>query len=195
MDIDTGAESKQDMRRRIRAARREMSEEQREQAGSVFRDTLSALPQLTMGGTVAVYYSVGTEPDTHKLIATLWKQGTYVLLPVFLPNRDLDWAAYDGPDSLESTDQGLLEPTGRRYGVDAVRRCAAVVCPALAVDQRGLRLGKGAGCYDRTLSRIGPNTRTIAVIYDTELVDAVPAEAHDRPVHGVVTPQRGVHWF
>ncbi|RNL82890.1 5-formyltetrahydrofolate cyclo-ligase [Halostreptopolyspora alba] len=183
------------MRQRIRAARREMPEERRARAGSAFRDALTTLPQLTMGGTVAVYYSVGTEPDTHKLVTALWKRGTYVLLPVFLPSRELDWAGYDGPDSLGYTDQGLLEPTGPRYGVDAVRRCAAVVCPALAVDRRGLRLGKGAGCYDRALSYVGPNTRTIAVIYDTEFVDSVPSEDHDRPVHGVVTPQRGVHWF
>nr|WP_082127181.1 5-formyltetrahydrofolate cyclo-ligase [Allosalinactinospora lopnorensis] len=183
------------MRRRITAARRTVSEEQVAKAGSAIRDALTALPSLTMGGTVAAYYSVGTEPDTRKLITTLWKQGTYVLLPIYQPNGDLDWAGYDGPDSLVRTDQGLLEPTGHRYGLDAVRRCAAVVCPALAVDQQGVRLGRGAGCYDRTLDRIGPNTRTVAVIYDTELVAAVPAESHDRPVQGVVTPERGVHWF
>ncbi len=195
MSPDVNAETKRDMRRRVSAERREMSEEERARAGAVFRDELTALPELTMGGTVAVYYSVGTEPDTHKLITTLWKQGTYVLLPVFLQSRELDWAGYDGPDTLGTTDQGLLEPTGPRYGVDAVRRCAAVICPASAVDQRGIRLGKGAGCYDRVLSLVGPNTRTVAVIYDTELVDAVPAEPHDRPVQGVVTPRRGLHWF
>lgn len=130
-------EAKRDMRRRITAARRTVSEEQVAKAGSAIRDALTALPSLTMGGTVAAYYSVGTEPDTRKLITTLWKQGTYVLLPIYQPNGDLDWAGYDGPDSLVRTDQGLLEPTGHRYGLDAVRRCAAVVCPALAVDQQG----------------------------------------------------------
>ncbi|MDA8369044.1 MAG: 5-formyltetrahydrofolate cyclo-ligase [Nocardiopsaceae bacterium] len=183
------------MRGRILAARRAMPEERRTEAGSAIRDALTALPLLTTGGTVAVYYSVGTEPDTRKLIATLWKQGTYVLLPVLLPGGELDWAAYDGPASLAPAKHGLLEPTGHRYGPDAVRRAAAVICPALAVDRAGRRLGRGAGCYDRALARIGPNTLTLAVIYDTEVVDEVPAEPHDRPVHGVVTPRCGVHRF
>ncbi|MFC4865667.1 MULTISPECIES: 5-formyltetrahydrofolate cyclo-ligase [Streptomonospora] len=180
------------MRRRIAAARRSMPEYERSAAGSAIRDALAAEPLLTTGGTVAAYYAVGTEPDTRKLIAALWKRGTYVLLPVFLDSGELDWAAYDGPDSLAEARYGLLEPTGRRYGPDAVRRAAAVVCPALAVDGRGLRLGRGAGCYDRALARVGPHTRTLAVIYDTELVESVPAEPHDRPVDGVVTPSGGM---
>ncbi|QBI55863.1 5-formyltetrahydrofolate cyclo-ligase [Streptomonospora litoralis] len=180
------------MRRRIVAARRAMPEHDRVTAGSAIRDALAEVPLLTTGGTVAVYYSVGTEPDTRKLIAALWKRGTYVLLPVFLSDGELDWAAYEGPDSLEATRQGLLEPVGQRYGSGAVRRAAAVVCPALAVDRGGLRLGRGAGCYDRALSLVGPNTLTLAVIYDTELVWSVPAEPHDRPVDGVVTPETGM---
>ncbi|CAM4129827.1 5-formyltetrahydrofolate cyclo-ligase [Nocardiopsis rhodophaea] len=188
MDI----EAKREMRRTILAARQAMPETQRAEAGSAIRDAVTALPQLGMGGTAAVYYSVGTEPDTRKLITTLWKQGTYVLLPIFLPGGDLDWAAYDGPGSLAPAGYGLLEPTGHRYGPDAVRRAAVVVCPALAVDHAGRRLGRGAGCYDRALARVGPNTLTLAVIYDTEFVESVPSEAHDRPVQAVVTPQRGV---
>ncbi|MDT0303160.1 5-formyltetrahydrofolate cyclo-ligase [Streptomonospora wellingtoniae] len=180
------------MRRRIVAARRAMPEDERGAAGSAIRDALAAEPVLTTGGTVAVYFAVGTEPDTRKLIAALWKRGTYVLLPVFLDGGELDWAAYEGPDSLAAARYGLLEPKGRRYGPDAVRRAAAVVCPALAVDRRGLRLGRGAGCYDRALARVGPHTRTLAVIYDTELVESVPAEPHDRPVDGVVTPSGGM---
>lgn len=164
-------------------------------SGSALRDALLELPQLTMGGTVAVYYSVAEEPDTHKLVAALWRHGVYVLLPVFLRDRNLDWAAYEGPDSVSESRLGLMEPTGARYGVDAPRRASAVICPALAVDHSGVRLGRGAGCYDRVLSRVGPNAQTLAVVYDPELVPALPAEPHDRPVQGVVTPQAGVHWF
>ncbi|MBB6173546.1 5-formyltetrahydrofolate cyclo-ligase [Nocardiopsis mwathae] len=188
MDI----EAKREMRREILAARRAMPEAERAAAGPAIRDAVAALPELGMGGTVAAYFSVGTEPDTHRLVTTLWKRGTYVLLPVVMPDRSLDWAAYEGPDSLAPAGHGLLEPTGHRYGPDAVRTAAAVICPALAVDRAGRRLGRGAGCYDRALARVGPNTLTLAVIYDTELVASVPAEEHDLAVRAVVTPGRGV---
>ena len=42
----------------------------------------------------------GTEPDTRGLVYALWKRGTYVLLPLLRPDDDLDWASYEGPDSL-----------------------------------------------------------------------------------------------
>ncbi|MDS1270347.1 5-formyltetrahydrofolate cyclo-ligase [Lipingzhangella sp. LS1_29] len=186
---------KQELRRQVLEQRRHRSAAEIRAAGSALRDTLVALPELTMGGTVAVYYSVGEEPDTRKLVTALWRHGVYVLLPVFQKDRNLDWAAYEGPDSVEPSRLGLLEPTGPRYGLDAPYRAAAVICPALAVDTAGRRLGRGAGCYDRALARVGPNTRTLAVVYDTEVVATVPAEPHDIPVQGVVTPQAGLRWF
>lgn len=188
----TDAPGKRELRRRILAERRGLPPEHVEAAGSALRDSLLALPELTMGGTVAVYYAVGTEPNTRKLVAALWKHGVYVLLPVLRPDRDLDWAAYDGPDSLAESDYGLLEPTGPRYGVDAVARASAVICPALAVDGAGHRLGRGAGCYDRALARVGAHALTLAVVYDSEVLDRVPVEPHDQAVRGVVTPEAGV---
>ncbi|GAB3207421.1 5-formyltetrahydrofolate cyclo-ligase [Marinactinospora thermotolerans] len=187
-----GTGTKPELRRRILAARAAMSEAERDRAASAIRDAVLGLPGITMGGTVAAYYSVGSEPGTRKLVAALWRHGVYVLLPIFLPDGGLDWAVYEGPDSLSPAAYGLLEPTGPRYGADALRRVSTVICPALAVDRRGVRLGRGAGCYDRALSLVGPNTTTLAVTYDTELLGELPAEEHDRAVKGVVTPGSGV---
>lgn len=186
---------KTQLRERLEQARNEMPVEDISAAGSAFRDMLLEIPQITMGGTVAVYYSVGTEPDTRKLIAGLWKHGVYVLLPICLPGGILDWGSYDGPDSIAPARFGLMEPTGPRYGPDALARVSAVVTPAMAVDHSGIRLGKGAGFYDRALARTSPNALTVAVIYDTELVDRLPTEPHDHPVRAVATPNGGVRWL
>ena len=60
--------------------------------------------------------------------------------------------------------------------------------PALAVDRRGMRLGRGGGCYDRALGRVPRGTPVCALLHDGELLDEVPCEPHDRPVTHVVTP-------
>ncbi|MFB6395191.1 5-formyltetrahydrofolate cyclo-ligase, partial [Polymorphospora sp. 2-325] len=73
-------------------------------------------------------------------------------------------------------------------GPAAVGAADLVVVPAVAVDRRGLRLGRGGGSYDRALARVAPATLTVALLHDGELLDAVPAEEHDRPVHAVITP-------
>ncbi len=60
--------------------------------------------------------------------------------------------------------------------------------PAASVDRRGMRMGWGLGYFDRTLGSMEACPPVYAVIFDDELVDAVPTERHDQPVDGVVTP-------
>jgi 5-formyltetrahydrofolate cyclo-ligase len=145
-------------------------------------------PEVRRAATVAAYVSIGTEPGTGPLLDDLQQLGRRVLLPVVLPDLDLDWAEYDGPDSLVPARRGLLEPTGRRLGRDAVATADVVLTPGMAVDRTGMRLGQGGGCYDRALARVPVGTFTCTLLYDDELVERVPVDEHDRPVSAVVTP-------
>ncbi|MFI7501256.1 5-formyltetrahydrofolate cyclo-ligase [Streptomyces sp. NPDC049687] len=159
------------------------------------------LPELAHARTVAAYVSVGTEPGTLALLDALRARGVRVLLPALLPDNDLDWAAYAGAGSLAPVRHGgrmeLLEPVGERLGPDAVTGADVVLLPGLAVDARGMRLGRGGGSYDRVLARLeraGVRPSLVVLLYDTEVVERVPAEAHDLPVRAVVTPS-GVRRF
>ena len=145
-----------------------------------------------MAGTAALYYSIGAEPDTRGLLFALWKRGSYVLLPLLRPDGDLDWASYEGPESLVPGPRGLLEPGEPPRGPGAVARADVVLAPALAVDRAGNRLGRGGGSYDRALARVGPLVPLIALVYDAELVDHVPAEPHDVKVRAAVSPGGGI---
>jgi len=169
-----------------------MTDAERAGASSAIRDVLLSLPELEMASSIAAYASRGNEPGTRSLLFALWKRGSYVLLPRLLPDCDLDWASYEGPDSLVESPRGLLEPTEPPRGVGAVKAADVVLVPALAVDRRGRRLGQGGGSYDRALARVGPAILTIGVVYDDEFVPELPAEPHDRPVRAVVTPS-GFH--
>jgi 5-formyltetrahydrofolate cyclo-ligase len=183
------------LRARLLAARGALSSDDRREAGRLIRDELLSLPQLQMAGTVAAYYSVGAEPDTRGLIYALWKRGTYVLLPLLLPDGDLDWASYEGPDSLVPGPRGLAEPGEPPRGPEAVARADVVLAPALAVDHAGNRLGRGGGSYDRALARVTPLIPVIALLYDAELLGHVPAEPHDTPVRAAVRPGPGITWL
>jgi 5-formyltetrahydrofolate cyclo-ligase len=198
-DIDSkpGSEpdSKQGIRTELVAARRTLSAEQRAAAARSIRDALLGLPEIDMAAGVAAYVSIGTEPETGSLIFALWKRGTYVLLPRLLPDGDLDWATYEGPDSLAPARHGLREPAAAPRGVHAIGSADVVIVPALAVDRTGMRLGRGGGAYDRALARVGPGILTVAPVYDSELVTALPYEPHDQRVRAVVTPTGGLRRF
>ena len=145
-----------------------------------------------MAGAIAAYVAIGTEPPTSALVYALWKRGGYVLLPVLMDDNDLDWACYEGPDSLAPGPRGLLQPTEPRRGVTGIASADLVIVPALAVDRRGYRLGRGGGSYDRALARVGAAVPTIALLYDGELLDEVPAGPHDQRVRAVAQPGRGM---
>jgi 5-formyltetrahydrofolate cyclo-ligase len=180
------------LRRRLLTERAGMTEPERSRAGRSLRDAVLSLPEAQMAGTVAAYISVGTEPDTRGLVYALWKRGTYVLLPLLLSDDDLDWASYEGPGSLAPGPRGLLQPTEPPRGPAAVTSADLVIVPALAVDRSGLRLGRGGGSYDRALSRVGSAVPTVALIYDGELLDEVPAGPRDQRVRMVARPGEGI---
>jgi 5-formyltetrahydrofolate cyclo-ligase len=178
--------SKREWRHRLLAARRLVPSAQHATDAAALALAVTVLP----GDPVCCYLPVGTEPGSLAMIEALAPR--QVLLPVVTGATPLDWAAYDGPDSLVNGPFGLLEPAGRRLGPAAIGQAALVIVPALAVDRAGTRLGRGGGHYDRSLPFVRPGTPLVAVVRDVELVDALPAEPHDVRMTAVLTPSGGL---
>jgi 5-formyltetrahydrofolate cyclo-ligase len=192
---------KRSLRRDLLAARDSLTADEVREAGRALARHALELPELAGARTVAAYVSVGAEPGTHDLLEALYARGVRVLLPALLPDNDLDWGAYGGEGSLARRRHGgrmeLFEPAEPLLGPDAVTAADAVLLPGLAVDARGLRLGRGGGSYDRVLARLeraGAHPALVVLLYDPEVVDRLPAEEHDRPVRAAVTPS-AVHRF
>lgn len=179
------------LRRELLAVRALLSSEDARETAAVLARRALDLPELADARTVAAYVSVGREPGTRTLLDTLRARGVRVLLPVLMASNDLDWAEYAGAGHLVPAGRGLLEPDGTRLGVDAVLDAEVVLLPGLAVDGRGMRLGRGGGSYDRVLGRLtraGAEPALAVLLYENEVVARVPEEPHDRPVRAVVTP-------
>lgn len=188
----SGPESKSALRRSLLRARSAMPAERLAAAGPVLAQRALSLPDLARARTVAGYVSVGAEPGTGALLDALRARGARVLLPVLLPDDDLDWAEYEGPERLRPAGRGLREPAGRPLGPEAVLTAEAVLLPGLAVDPTGLRLGRGGGSYDRVLARLareGARPALVVLLHSGEMLPRVPAESHDRRVDAAVTPE------
>ena len=106
------------------------------------------------------------------------------------PDLSLDWAVYLG--QLVPGPKGTAEATGPRLGPHALADATLVVVPALAVDRRGVRARQRRRLIRPSPGHGPPGVPVIALLYDDELRDRLPAEPHDRPVTAVITPSAGL---
>lgn len=144
--------------------------------------------------TVAAYLSADAEPGSLELVAWLASRDVEVLLPVLTDGDgmrlpDPAWAPYGGADRLRIGRRSILEPTTPLVD-DAVTRMGLVVCPAVAADATGRRLGRGGGWYDRVLTRLDPTVVVWTLLNDDEVLPSVPTDPWDRPVDVLATPTR-----
>ena len=161
-----------------------------ERAAAAAAVTTALLRGLAGTRALAAYVPEETEPGAGRLPAAYTQLRARVLLPIMpAEGRELGWAVDTG--RLAPGRFGLLEPVGPRLGPTAIGAAEVVVVPALAVDRTGVRLGRGGGYYDRALRHVRPGARLVAIVFDDELLDALPVEPHDQRVTAVVTPSGG----
>lgn len=181
------SESKHAVRHFLRAQRLEMTPEQRgTQSRELSRHALSIVHR---GGIVAAYYPLPHEPGADYLLPVLRGHVTSLLLPISEPNGHLEWALDTGEDQLTTGRLGIKEPAGPRLPKEALARCDVMFVPALAVSRTGTRMGQGGGYYDRALAALSPAKKpTVAtLVFEHELLDQLPTEAHDQPVDLIIT--------
>lgn len=161
----------------IRAGRRARPAAAREVDGQSIAEHLGTLLGGMPIGHVAAYTALPTEPPTEACLQLLRALGWTVMLPMLLADNDLAWE------------------DGTTHGPENIAHATVLVVPALAIDRSGQRLGQGGGSYDRALARRAQDSLVVALVYDDELVAAVPSEPHDLGVDAVITPGRGITRF
>jgi 5-formyltetrahydrofolate cyclo-ligase len=173
---EAAREAKRALRAQFRAERRRLSAGRDREADAAWIAQVGiqvvTAEEVGPGEWVSAYESTPVEPPTHALIAALRARGTRVMVPVTLPDLDLDWAEAGG--------------SGAPLGKDAIARARVVFVPALSLDTTGVRMGQGGGCYDRALPRT-PGARVVALVHPWEVrTEPLPREEHDTPIGEVI---------
>jgi 5-formyltetrahydrofolate cyclo-ligase len=169
--MDT-ASAKSELRKRINL--------QRPQSSLGLFEQLRRLAKQTQAIKIASFSPLENEPD---LVAfNNWAAENLSLYFPRVIQEKLEFA--QGP--LRAGKFKIMEPTGLAIIPSDLD---LILIPALAVDVLGNRLGKGKGFYDRWLVDVS-STNLFAVVFDSEVLELIPSEPHDKKVNGIVTPTR-----
>ena len=185
--LDAVGLAKRALRAELRERRRTTPATERAAADAGITTHLVQLASDLGSRSIAAYLSTPDEPGTREFLSWACERGIRVLLPISREDGLLDWAPYDGDE--EAVDLlGMPTPTSELLGPIAINSVDLILVPAAAVGRDGMRMGWGRGYFDKTLGSMENCPPVYAVIFDDELLDAVPSERHDQPVNGVVTP-------
>lgn len=175
-------EQRRALRDAARKARSRLVGSERAVATSTVVEHVLVVPEVLGASRVLLTAAVGDELDLTALRERLLERGTTVALPV-VDGDDLVPVDLQPDTRLEPGWRGVPEPVGPA----ADGPVDVVVVPALVLDRRGGRLGYGGGHFDRFLAGPAAGATAIGAVFHVQLVDRVPQQDHDVPLHVVVT--------
>lgn len=194
MKVHEKTEEREALRRRLLEIRDRLSPETRRLRSTAIVARLWRLEEFVRARTLFVYVNFRSEVETLPLIRQCLDRDKEVCVPLTdRPHRCLR------PYVLTDLDRDLVpgycsipEPAPQCPPLEDTGRIDAVILPGSVFDLRGGRLGYGGGYYDRFLGGEAPQALRIGVAFEAQVVDEVPLEPHDQPVHILVTESRTV---
>ncbi|MGD8352174.1 MAG: 5-formyltetrahydrofolate cyclo-ligase, partial [Nitrospirota bacterium] len=154
-------------------------------------ERLLSLEAYRRSKAVLFYVSFRSEAETRDLIIAALESGKAVLVPkVHEEDAALELYEIKGLDELAPGYMGIPEPEGRAESLRGIGDVDLVVVPGAAFDEKGNRLGYGKGYYDKLLSSEDARPSLVALAYEEQMVEAIPAEAHDIGIDTILTDRR-----
>lgn len=179
--------TKQEIRQEMRIRRDGMSDLERERRDAEILNCLLGMEEIKNAAALFSFVSHGSEADTLGLISLFLQWEKTVAVPR-VDGKDMDFYRITGLEQLRSGYRGIQEPVS-----SCLQRAenGVMLMPGLAFDMEKNRVGYGGGYYDRYLEKkVGERLFVLAVCYDFQVVDAIPADAYDRRPDAVVTDRR-----
>ena len=147
------------------------------------------LPVYLAAEAVALYSPLGNEVDTSEIGRATLGAGKRLYYPKVTDGCS-SVVRVRSEAELVPGRYGILEPAGNQPLPRDGSKGLAVFVPGVAFDPRGNRLGRGSGWYDRLLAGLDVRVPRIALAYEFQVLEEVPAERRDLPVHMIVTESR-----
>jgi len=180
------------VRRSALNKRRNLSSREIEEKSERIKKRLFDFPLFKKAKFILYYISLPEEVQTYYMIKDSLKMGKRVAVPtVNQVKKEIIPFEIKNPEfKLISGAFGVLEPAEDERHPISLGEIEVVIVPGVAFDKKGSRLGFGGGFYDRLLSRLSPQTGSVALAFECQIIDKVPCEEHDVSVDYIITEER-----
>ncbi|WP_370642604.1 5-formyltetrahydrofolate cyclo-ligase [Tepidanaerobacter sp. GT38] len=159
-----------------------------EQKSDTIMSTLFSTDYYKKAKVVMFYVDMRNEVMTKKAIIKALSEGKRVVVPRVKKGYGLLAIEIKSLDELKTGTFGVLEPPEREEVI--LEEIDLVVVPGVVFDKKGYRIGYGGGYYDRFLPKLRKDAKKIAVAFEMQMVDFIPAESHDIKMDAIITEKR-----
>jgi 5-formyltetrahydrofolate cyclo-ligase len=180
-------EKKRSLRAAALAQRSSLSRSEYIARSRLIQARVLQFPPYILSRSVALYNPIQNEVETVAIRDHALVTGKNVFFPRFGPQDSLELIKIESATEFSPGRFGILEPTGEERLSGRDREELVVFVPGVAFDLHGNRVGRGKGWYDRLIKKDLREATLIALAYDFQIMDAVPAEEWDQKVHYVIT--------
>lgn len=186
--------NKSAVRRQLREQLAAMTEDARHRMSVAACGFLASTAEFAAARVVMLYLSMPSEVDTSPLALKAWQAGKTVVVPKVSwdQRRMLPVEINSLTDHMTTSGPGVREPIeGKPVPVDFID---LVVVPGLGFSEKGYRIGRGMGFYDRFLAQAEFIGTSCGLAFNEQIVENLPVLDHDIPLSMLVT-DRGIRRF
>lgn len=142
-----------------------------------------------------LYVNNKHEVLTGNILKRAYIYNKIVVLPVYnTENFEMELKKVDNLEKdLNPGPRDILQPDESRCKVVPIDKIDIAIIPAVALDEKGGRIGSGKGYYDRLIPRLAITTRKVALAFEEQIIPQVPIESHDKHVDIIITENRVIY--
>ena len=142
-----------------------------------------------------LYVNNEHEVLTGNILKRAYIYNKIVVLPVYnTENFEMELKKVDNLEKdLNPGPRDILQPDESRCKVVPIDKIDIAIIPAVALDEKGGRIGSGKGYYDRLIPRLAITTRKVALAFEEQIIPQVPIESHDKHVDIIITENRVIY--
>ena len=189
--VNRQRDEKKKLRTYYLTARKGLSQQEREQKSMAVCGHLLKRKEMENAAMVMLYVNMGAEVITRPLIKKLLEEKKRVVVPYCITTggHELRGAEiHHWEDDLIIGKHNVPEPREELRKHFFKSDLEVIICPGVAFDPQGGRLGRGKGYYDTFLRELRGTIPMIGLAYDCQLMkESLPFEYHDVPMDVVIT--------